>query len=80
MGIEGLNRPLDWELRSGSHKFPGPHGGTCIHEAALVAAGFRYRPVSSVDDLPDCFSRPISAFAILLNDSAREARARDTAA
>jgi hypothetical protein len=31
---------LNWELKRGSHPFPGKDGGTCINEAAIVAAGF----------------------------------------
>lgn len=31
---------LNWTLKAGSHDFPGPDGGTCINEAAIVAAGF----------------------------------------
>jgi hypothetical protein len=60
---------LDWKLLSGSHDFPGPDGGTCINEAAIVAAGFEYRAISSAADCPPCFSRVIAAYAIRLNDS-----------
>ncbi len=60
---------LNWELKSGSHDFPGPDGGTCINEAAIVAAGFEYKSVSSAHDCPPCFSRPLSSFALMLNDS-----------
>jgi hypothetical protein len=60
---------LDWKLLSGSHDFPGPDGGTCINEAAIVAAGFEYRAISSAADCPPCFSRAIAAYAIRLNDS-----------
>lgn len=59
---------LNWQLLAGSHEFPGPSGGTCINEAALVAAGFPYKSVQSAHDMPACFSRVISAFAIGLND------------
>jgi hypothetical protein len=31
---------LNWKLLPGSHKFPGPDGGTCINEAAVLACGF----------------------------------------
>ncbi len=61
---------LDWKLKRGSHAFPGQDGGTCINEAAIVAAGFPYQPVRSVRDMPDCFSRPICALAMQLNDDA----------
>ena len=43
---------LNWKLKFGSHQFPGPDSGTCINEAAIVAAGFEYRPVRSVEDMP----------------------------
>ena len=58
------NKILNWKLLSGSHKFPGPDGGTCINEAAIVAAGFKYHAVSSAADCPPCFSRVLSAYAI----------------
>ena len=60
---------LDWKLLRGSHEFPGPDGGTCINEAAIVAAGYPYRPIYRVRDLPACFSRPIALFALCLNDT-----------
>src|ERR671917_661188 len=61
---------LKWRLKRGSHQFPGPDGGTCINEVALVAAGFEYRAIHSADYMPDCFSRPICRFAMRLNDLA----------
>lgn len=65
-----FNKILNWKLLSGSHDFPGPEGGTCINEAAMVAAGFKYKAVKSVDfDTPECFSRPIAQFAMILNDT-----------
>ncbi len=33
---------LNWKLLRGSHEFPGPDGGTCVNEAAIVAAGYPY--------------------------------------
>jgi hypothetical protein len=63
-----FQRMLGWKLLRGSHEFPGPDGGTCINEAAIVAAGHSYRAVHSVDDCPASFSRPISMFALCLND------------
>jgi hypothetical protein len=63
-----FNEMLNWKLKVGSHPFPGPNGGTCINEAAVVAAGLEYREVTDADDLPECFSRPISQFALRLND------------
>jgi hypothetical protein len=61
---------LNWKLKQGSHPFPGKDGGTCINEAALVAAGFPYRPVRQVEEMPACFSRPICRLAMQLNDEA----------
>ncbi|ACA18373.1 conserved hypothetical protein [Methylobacterium sp. 4-46] len=61
---------LNWTLKAGSHQFPGPDGGTCINEAAIVAAGFPYQPVWRVEVMPRCFSRPICRLAMLLNDEA----------
>ena len=63
---------LNWRLKHGSHKFPGQDGGTCINEAAIVAAGFPYQPVRSVEDMPACFSRPICRLAMQLNDQAND--------
>jgi hypothetical protein len=66
--MEAFDTILNWKLKRGSHKFPGPDGGTCINEAAIVAAGFPYRPVRSAYDMPECFSRPICTLALYLND------------
>jgi hypothetical protein len=60
---------LNWRLLAGSHPFPGPDGGTCINEAAIVAAGLPYRAIRSSADCPSCFSRPIAAYALGLNDA-----------
>lgn len=62
------NKILNWKLLSGSHDFPGPDGGTCINEAAIVAAGFEYKAVSSAADCPPCFSSVLSSYALRLND------------
>ena len=70
--MDGFDHLLNWKLKQGSHPFPGKEGGTCINEAALVAAGFHYRPIRTADDMPDCFSRPICQFAMVLNDNATE--------
>ena len=43
--MDDFDHILNWKLKAGSHPFPGKVGGTCINEAALVAAGFEYRPV-----------------------------------
>ena len=45
-GISQLKSLLDWKLLRGTHLWPGPDGGTCILEAAIVAAGLPYRSVS----------------------------------
>jgi hypothetical protein len=63
-----FNRILNWKLLAGSHEFPGPDGGTCINEAAIVAAGFAYREIGSPEDCPPCFSRTLAAYALSLND------------
>ena len=70
--MKGFDHILNWKLKVGSHRFPGPDGGTCINEAALVAAGFEYRPIVAAWQMPSCFSRPICHLAMLLNDSAND--------
>jgi hypothetical protein len=64
-----FQRMLDWKLLRGSHEFPGPDGGTCVNEAAIVAAGYPYHAVYCVKDLPVTFSRPIALLALCLNDT-----------
>jgi hypothetical protein len=64
-----FNAMLNWKLLRGSHEFPGPDGGTCVNEAAIVAAGYPYTSVQSVDDCPSSFSRPMALFAMCLNDA-----------
>jgi hypothetical protein len=71
------NNILNWKLLKGSHDFPGPDGGTCINEAAIVAAGLKYHKVSHASDCPPCFSRPIAAYAIGLNDAMPDALRQD---
>jgi hypothetical protein len=66
--MEGFDHILNWKLLRGSHDFPGKDGGTCINEAAVVAAGFDYRRIGNVTQMPSCFSRPICEFAMFLND------------
>ena len=70
--MDALNHILHWRLTHGSHPFPGKDGGTCINEAAIVAAGFKYQPVRRVEDMPECFSRPICRLAMGLNDAAND--------
>lgn len=66
---DAFDHILNWRLLKGSHEFPGPDGGTCINEAAIVAAGLPYRQISATEDCPPCFSRPLAAYALGLNDA-----------
>jgi len=70
--MDAFDHILHWKLTNGSHPFPGKDGGTCINEAAIVAAGFKYQPVRRVEDMPECFSRPICGLAMKLNDAAND--------
>src|SRR3954451_20019983 len=70
--MDDFDHILNWRLQPGSHPFPGKDGGTCINEAALVAAGFTYQAVKSVAEMPRCFSRPIWRLAMRLNDEATD--------
>ena len=70
--MDQFDHILNWKLQPGSHKFPGPDGGTCINEAAVVAAGFPYQPVRCIEEMPSCFSRPICRLALRLNDEATD--------
>jgi len=70
--MDNFDHILNWRLKQGSHPFPGKDGGTCINEAAVVAAGYEYRPIRAAEDMPDVFSRPICRFAMLLNDEASD--------
>ena len=72
--MDGFEHILNWKLKEGSHEFPGKEGGTCINEAALIAAGFEYRRIRRVEDMPECFSRPICRLAMELNDTASDAQ------
>ena len=53
--MDAFSHILHWKLTHGSHPFPGKDGGTCINEAAIVAAGFKYQAVRRVEDMPECF-------------------------
>jgi hypothetical protein len=64
---------LNWKLLEGSHEFPGQDGGTCINEAAIVAAGYKYKSVDRASDCPPCFSRVIASYALALNDTMADA-------
>jgi hypothetical protein len=70
--MDTFDHLLNWRLKVGSHPFPSPDGGTCINEAALVAAGFEYQSIRSSEQMPDCFSRPICRLAMVLNDQASD--------
>ena len=70
--MDQFDHILNWKLQPGSHPFPGPDGGTCINEAAVVAAGFPYQPVRCIEEMPRCFSRPICRLALRLNDEATD--------
>ena len=72
MTVEKLKSLLNWQLKHGSHDFPGPDGGTCINEAALVVAGLAYREVTSIEDLPEFFCPVISQYCLTLNDAMPE--------
>jgi len=63
-----FGRILNWKILRGSHEFPGPDGGTCVNEAAIVAAGYPYTPVRRIDDCPASFSRPLALYAMCLNE------------
>src|SRR5712691_11694238 len=58
----------NFRLARGSHKQPNKGGNICVNEAAVIAAGFQYREIRDVSCLTDCFSRPVSEYAIYLND------------
>jgi hypothetical protein len=66
--MKEFDHTLNWKLLAGSHEFPGPDGGTCINEAAIVAAGLPYRKVRDGSRMPPCFSRVLSFYALMLND------------
>lgn len=66
--INSMKSMLNWKLLEGSHKFPGPDGGTCFNEAAIVAAGFEYKSVMHHRNLPECFDPLIGQHLIYVND------------
>ena len=67
--ISNIKSLLDWQLLKGSHTWPGPDGGTCINEVAIVVAGCRYQEVTGPEDLPRSFSRELGILLLCLNDS-----------
>ncbi len=74
--MDDFSHILNWKLLYGSHDFPGPDGGTCINEAAIVAAGFGYQRVGHARELPSCFCPVIGEFSVWLNDSITDAELR----
>jgi len=72
--MSNFDHILNWKLKRGSHPFPGPDGGTCINEAAVVAHGYPYRRIKSHLAMPPSFSRPICRLALYLNDEANDAQ------
>src|ERR1700689_1808758 len=56
-------------LAKGAHEYTWPIGPVCLLEAAIVAAGFPYRPVCSRADLPHSFSPSLSVYGIHLNEA-----------
>ena len=70
--MDTFDHLLNWKLKRGSHRFPSEDGGTCINEAALVAAGFEHTSVHAATDMPACFSRPICQLAMFLNDNSTD--------
>ena len=70
--MDAFHHLLNWKLKRGSHRFPGKDGGTCINEAALVAAGFAYMSIAAASDMPTRFSRPICQLAMFLNDNSTD--------
>jgi len=45
------------------------HNDRGLVEAAIVAAGFDFRLVGDANDCPECFSRPVTEFALRLCDA-----------
>jgi hypothetical protein len=72
--ISKIQSLLDWKLLTGSHEWPGPDGGTCINEAAIVVAGFHYSPVGGPEDFPPCFSTELGMLLLSLNDALSDER------
>ena len=64
-----LSKSFDFTLAPHMHEHPGENGNISLNEAAMVAAGFGFRRIRSVNDHPPSFSRPIAAYAMILNDN-----------
>src|SRR3954469_11104610 len=54
LAMDQFDHILNWTLQPGSHPFPGKDGGTCINEAAIVAAGFPPPPVRGIRGMAAC--------------------------
>lgn len=67
--LPSLQKICDWKLLEGSHDYPGPSGGTCINEAAIVAAGLKYRSFTDYKSMPKCFSPVLAGALMSLNDA-----------
>lgn len=65
------------KLFKGAHESPDNPGGLCVNEAAILFAGYAYRPIYNARNCPRTFSRIISTFALSLNDEMDDA-ARNT--
>jgi hypothetical protein len=69
--MDTLNHLLDWRLKAGSNP-SWPRRGTCINEAALIEAGFEYKPIRIPEQMLECFSRLICRLAMYLNDNSTD--------
>jgi hypothetical protein len=63
-----IHQLVRFRLAQGSHKQPNANGDICVTEAAILAAGFKHRAVKTADHAPQCFSRPLTALAMTIND------------
>jgi len=66
--MDKLHALLDWKLLRGSHEFPGDDDGSCINEVAIVLAGFEYRQVIGLGEIPRCFSKTLACCLLNLSD------------
>lgn len=58
-----------WKLIAGPCDDPSERRQACIIETSLFMAGFPHQMVWLVDDLPECFSRPLAHCALWMNDN-----------
>jgi hypothetical protein len=59
--------PTEITLKQGSHRLPSE--GSCAMEVAILAAGYGWKQVKDISDLPECMSHVIGGYVISLNDS-----------